>query len=159
MMNVLRLLPPGECMILRGAARRTLRLHPWACRAPVPVEVSYLLTIVFAVTQIILCRARRRALGNILERIEFLLAHADDTAIRTHSHYVESTGARWIHPVSSFELRGYFVDRALDAERLVATDAKRGFLFLDNPGRSPAGTEIDLRLQGDHLFRAPAPAS
>jgi hypothetical protein len=46
------------------------------------------LLLAFSLPQIIVCCARRCALRNTLEGIEFLLAHGDDAAISTHSHHV-----------------------------------------------------------------------
>ena len=109
-----------------------------------------------ALAQIVVGRARWRALGNAGERIELLFAHGDDAAVGAHPDRVQPLVARGIHPVPALELCRDLLDRALDAERLAAADAKRRLFFLDDLGRCPGGAEIDLRLQRDDLFRAGA---
>ena len=45
------------------------------------------------------------------------------------------------------------IDGALHSERLVAPDAAKRLLLLQHTGRSRGRAEVDLGLQGNHLFR------
>src|SRR5260370_39492261 len=110
------------------------------------------LILVVSLTQIVVSRTRRGALGHAGEGIELLLAHGDDAAIGAHSDGVEALVAGRIHPVPAFELCCDAIDRALDAEGLAASHAKCGLFFLDHLRRRPGRAEVDLRLERDYLF-------
>jgi len=111
------------------------------------------LVLAFPLAQIIVRRTRRRAFGHAGKRVELLFAHGNDAAVCAHSDHVQPLVARGIHPVPALEFRRDLLDRAFHPKGLVAADAKRRLLFLDDPRRSPGDTEVDLRPQGNDLFR------
>src|SRR5690348_15409365 len=87
-----------------------------------------LVALLLALTQIILSGSHgrpRRAVG-----VEILLGHDGDAAVFAHLDDIEAARRTLEHPMLGFELGQDALDRALDAERLVAADAlERRFLL------------------------------
>src|SRR5437773_6510229 len=96
--------------------------------------------LLLALAEVILARAHGRTRGGI--RIERLLAHGGDAAVLAHLEHVEARRRALVHPVPAFELRGHAIDRALDAERLVAADAAERLFLLEHACRRGGGAEI-----------------
>src|ERR1043166_6134298 len=106
-----------------------------------------------ALAQIIFGRAWRRPRGRA-ERIEILIRHRDDAAVRTHLDHVEALRRILEHPMLAFELGGNALDTALHAERLAAADAAERLFLLEHARACGHGAEVELRPQGDDLLGA-----
>src|SRR6478735_3554741 len=109
--------------------------------------------LLFALAQIVLggsCLGSWR--GTV--RIELLLGNGHAPAVLAHLDHVEALRGILKHPVLAFQLGDNALDRAFDAERLVATDAMERLLLLEHPCIRGGGAKIELRSQRDHLLRA-----
>jgi hypothetical protein len=101
--------------------------------------------------QVIVGRAqlwpRRRTVG-----IERLFGDDGDAAILAHLDHVEPARRALVHPVLAFERRGDALYRALDAERLAATNARERLLLLEHARRSPRIAKGKARYEADHFL-------
>src|SRR4029079_1077566 len=109
--------------------------------------------LLFALAQIIFGGARLRARRSTVG-IELLLSDGHYPAVLAHLDHVEALCGILKHPVLAVEFRDHALDRALDPERLVATDAVERLLLLEHARTRGGGAEIELRPQRDHLLRA-----
>src|SRR6478609_1659483 len=88
-------------------------------------------------------------------RIEALVHHSFDAAIRAHLDDVETPGVGALeHPVLLAELGKHAVDRALGAERLTASDAIERLFFLQHAERRIPRREVEARFDADDFFGA-----
>src|SRR3954463_14339716 len=109
--------------------------------------------LLFALAQIVLGGACVGSWRRTI-RIELLLRNGHDPAVLAHLDHVEALRGILKHPVLAFQLGDHALDRAFDAERLVAADAMERLLLLENPCIRGGGAKIELRSQRDHLLRA-----
>src|SRR6188768_56229 len=136
-------------MIGHEPARRPSR----AAARPPQGDVASALALRLALAQIVFRGARvgPRRRG---ERIEILVGHRGDAAIRTHLDDVEPLRRILEHPVLAFELGGDALDAALHAERLAAADAAERLFFLQYARGCVDGAEVELRPEADDLLGA-----
>src|SRR6185369_2740928 len=90
---------------------------------------------------------KKKAVG-----VEILLGHDSDAAVLAHLDDMEAPRRALEHPMLGFELGGDAVDRAFDAERLVAADALERRFLLEHAHGGGGGAEIELRLERDDLL-------
>src|SRR5258706_13966324 len=103
--------------------------------------------------QIILGGHDGRALRRRM-RVEALVHHRFDAAIRAHLDDIDSPGVGALeHPVLLAELGEHAVDRAFGAEGLAAGNAVERLFFLQHLQRRVPCLEIEARLKRDDLFR------
>src|SRR6266487_1672082 len=91
-----------------------------------------------ALAQIVVGGARAGALRCGMG-VEPRFGDRDHAAILAHPDQIEAIGRILVHPVAACELGGDAVDRALDAERLAAADARERLLLLEHPGGGAKG--------------------
>src|SRR3954462_14438213 len=108
--------------------------------------------LLFALAQIVLGGARLRARRGTV-RVELLFRDRYHPAVLAHLDHVEALCGILKHPMLAFELGGNALDRALDPERLVASDPVERLLLLEYARTRSRGAEIELRLQRNHLLR------
>src|ERR1700704_1440913 len=106
----------------------------------------------FALPQIVLGGARLGARRGTV-RIKLLLRDGHHTAVLAHLDHVKALRRILKHPMLAFELGDDALDRALDPERFVATDAVERLLLLEHARTRGGGAEIELWPQRDHLLR------
>src|SRR6185437_6245597 len=92
-------------------------------------------------------RPRRRAV-----RVEAVLGHGGDAAVLAHLDDLEAACRILVHPMLALELGDDALDRAPDAERLVAANAVKRLLLLEHARRRDRRAEVEARRQADHLL-------
>src|SRR6266699_3977845 len=86
-------------------------------------------------------------------RIEALVHHGFDAAIRAHLDDIETPGVGALeHPVLVAKLGEHAVDRALGAKRFAAGNAQERLFFLQHPQRRVPCLEIEAGLKRDDFF-------
>src|SRR5215467_15673298 len=109
--------------------------------------------LLLALAQIIFGRARLGSWRGTV-RIELLLGDRHHPAVLAHLDNIEALRRVLVHPVLALELGGDALDRALDAERLVAADAMERLFLFKHAGARGRGAEIKLRPERNHFLRA-----
>ena len=88
-------------------------------------------------------------------RVETLVHHRFDAAIRAHLDDVEAFGIGALeHPVLLSEFGQHAIDRAFGAERLAAADAVERLFLLQHALWRVPGLEVEPRLDGNDLLGA-----